>query len=84
MGNIGEEDYRIKSAELKSKIAEIKAPKTPKNIIAPELKEVLSGGRFDTIYATLDAKERRALWHSIVESVVVNEDGRIEDILYLT
>jgi DNA invertase Pin-like site-specific DNA recombinase len=84
MGNIGEEDYRIKSAELKSKIAEIKAPKTPKSIIAPELKEVLSGGRFDTIYATLDAKERRTLWHSIVESVVVNEDGRIEDILYLT
>lgn len=84
MGNISEEDYRIKSTELKAKIAEIKTPKISKDIIPPELKEILSDGKFGDIYATLDAKERRVLWHSIVESIVVNENGRIEDILYLT
>lgn len=84
MGNISDSEYQIKAAELKSKIAEIKAPKTPKGIIAPELKEALLNGQFRAIYGTLSERERRALWHSVVELIEVNGNGRIEDILYLT
>jgi hypothetical protein len=83
MGNISEEDYQIKSLELKNKIAEIKAPKTPKGIIPQSILETLSDGRFATIYNELSALERRTLWHSVVDSIIVNKDGRIEDILYL-
>lgn len=84
MGNIGEEDYRIKSAELKGKIAEIRAPKPANDSIPEDVLKLISGTDFKAIYDTLSAKERSTLWHSVVDQVVVNADGRIEDIFYLT
>ena len=84
MGNIGEEDYRIKSAELKGKIAEIRAPKPTNDSIPEDVLKLISGTDFKAIYDTLSAKERSTLWHSVVDQVVVNADGRIEDIFYLT
>lgn len=84
MGNISDDDYRIKSAELKSKIADLRAPKPTTDSIPEDVLKLISGADFEAIYGTLDAKERSTLWHSIVDQIVVNENGRIEDILYLT
>ena len=84
LGNISDEDYRVKAAELKGKIAEIRAPKATNDSIPEEVLKLISGTDFKAIYGTLDAKERSTLWHSVVDQIVVNMDGRIEDIFYLT
>ena len=83
MGNISDEEYQLKSSELKSKIAEIKQIKPAKSTVSPEFKKLLSDGKFDTIYGTFTAQEKRTFWHSIIDHITVNENGRIEDIFYI-
>ena len=83
MGNISEEDYQLKSSELKNKIAQMKQIKPAKSTVSPEIRKILSDGQFDTIYSTFTAKEKRVLWHSIIDHINVNENGRIEDIFYI-
>ena len=82
MGNISEQEYQLKTQELKLKIAEIKAPKKKNDVIPQELKEIMADGRFGTIYGVFNDEERKLFWQKVVKSIIINENGRVEEIIY--
>lgn len=83
MGNMSDDDYQIKSTELKLKIAELKAPKEQKVIIPQEVQEMLSNSEFSALYEGLEAKERRTFWQSIIKEIIVDDAGKITRVNYI-
>lgn len=73
LGNISEQEYRIKSADLQHKIADL-AKDQPK-------KEVFIKGWKD-IYRMLDEKHRKAFWQNLIKEIHIDENLQVTEILY--
>lgn len=73
LGNISEQEYRTKSADLQHKIADL-AKDQPK-------KEVFIKGWKD-IYRMLDEKHRKAFWQNLIKEIHINENLQVTEILY--
>jgi hypothetical protein len=81
-GNIDEQEYRKKAAELKLKIAEASKPKKQATSIPPALQEILSMDNFEVLYKHMDAKSKKIFWKQIVNQIDVNAGGRMVSIHY--
>lgn len=73
LGNISEQEYRAKSADLQHKIADL-AKDQPK-------KEVFIKGWKD-IYRMLDEKHRKAFWQNLIKEIHIDENLQVTEILY--
>lgn len=71
MGNISNEEYNRKAAELKAKIADLKAGNNQVDTIPQDTMKLLSDSSFPTLYNRLNRKERRALWASIIDKIKI-------------
>lgn len=71
MGNISNEEYNRKAAELKAKIADLKAGNNQADTIPQDTTKLLSDSSFPALYNRLNRKERRALWASIIDKIKI-------------
>lgn len=71
MGNISNEEYNRKAAELKAKIADLKAGNNQADTIPQDTMKLLSDSSFPALYNRLNRKERRALWASIIDKIKI-------------
>lgn len=74
MGNIDQDEYKAKSAEIQKKLAEI--AKTP------ALKTQNFASNWKDLYYELDAEHRRSFWRNIVKEIVVTVEGQGVAVLY--
>lgn len=74
LGNITIDEYKTKTAELQKKIAEIQK--------TPALKTQNFVSNWKDLYYELDQEHRRSFWRSIVQQVVVNQQGQAVAVLY--
>lgn len=72
MGNISEDEYRTKSADLQRQIASLTRAELPKA-------EVFTKG-WKGVYQMLDSAHRRAFWHRLIDRIEM--DGREVKKLY--
>ena len=69
MGNISDEEYALQSAELKAKIASLKAQSKAKDAIPQEVRKLLSDVNFAAIYSELSREDKKLLWQSCIEEI---------------
>ena len=74
LGNLTIEEYKSKSAEIQKKIADIQK--------TPALKTQNFVSNWKDLYYELDQEHRRSFWRSIVQQVVVNQQGQAVAVLY--
>jgi len=74
MGNISEDEYKKRSAELQRTIATLSKE--------PEKKEIRFTTNWKSLYEELDEEHRRAFWRGLIKEVKVNEKGEPCEILY--
>lgn len=69
MGNISDEEYALQSAELKAKIADLRAERKSKDAIPQEVRKLLADVNFSSIYGELSREDKRLLWQSCIEEI---------------
>ena len=74
MGNISEDEYKKRSAELQRTIATLSKE--------PEKKEVRFTANWKSLYQELDDEHRRAFWRGLIKEVKISEDGKPTKIIY--
>lgn len=74
MGNIDQDEYRTKSAELQKKIAEIQK--------TPPLKTKIFTANWRDLYMELDVEHRRSFWRNLIKKIVINVEVSTIDIIY--
>ena len=74
MGNIDEEDYRKKSAELQQKIAELQKK--------PALKTQNFASDWKDVYSLLDDEHKRSFWRGLISGIVLSLEMTPVEILY--
>lgn len=74
LGNIDQDEYKAKSAELQQKIAEIQK-------ITPVKTKIFTSNWHD-LYAELDDEHRRSFWRNMVREIVVTVEAQPVDVLY--
>lgn len=74
MGNISQQEYKDKSAELQQKIAEIQKK--------PPLKTQNFASNWKDIYALLDDEHKRSFWRNLVTEIAVNEHLQVVQLVY--
>ena len=74
MGNITEDEYKKRSAELQRTIATLSKE--------PEKKEVRFTANWKSLYQELDDEHRRAFWRGLIKEVKISEDGKPTKIIY--
>ena len=74
LGNISQEEYKAKSAEIQKKIAELSK--------TPALKTQNFTSNWKDLYFRLDQEHRRAFWHNLVKEVLVNEQLQVVGVVY--
>lgn len=75
LGNISKTSYDKKVAELKSKIADLRAENSAHGSIPQSTIDMLSNGQFSAIYEGLERKEQRAFWKSLVDSIEIDGEN---------
>lgn len=73
-GNISQEEYKAKSAELQKKIAELSK--------TPTLKTQNFTSNWKDLYLKLDQEHRRSFWQNLVKEVLVNEQLQVVGVVY--
>jgi DNA invertase Pin-like site-specific DNA recombinase len=74
MGNITQEEYKAKSADLQKKIAELSKK--------PVLKTQNFSANWHDLYHELDEEKQRAFWHGLLSEIVVDVAGQVVRLLY--
>ena len=74
MGNITQNEYKDKSAELQRKIAELSKK--------PSLKTQNFASNWKALYYELDEEHRRLFWRSLISEVRVTLEGQAFQIMY--
>ncbi len=75
MGNISNEEYQKQTAELKAKIADLRAGSNRNQLIPKDVINLLSDKAFPTLYKGLSRTEKKALWRSCIDKISV--DGKL-------
>ena len=79
VGNIDDDDYAKESEKLKRQIAEAKeAEKDERPPNLDVLRQFLASD-FESIYETLDPQDKRRMWRSVIDEVVI-ENQEIKSI----
>ena len=74
LGNISENEYKEKSAEIQRIIADLSRQEPAKtNVFVDDWKGV---------YGMLDDTHKRSFWHSIIKEVRIDVDGHISEVMY--
>lgn len=73
-GNISQEEYKTMSADIQKKIAELSK--------TPALKTQNFTSNWKDVYLKLDDEHRRSFWHSLIQQIVVNQQGQAVGVLY--
>lgn len=73
-GNISQEEYKTKSADIQKKIAELSK--------TPALKTQNFTSNWKDVYLKLDDEHRRLFWRGLVKQIVVNQQAQGFEILY--
>ena len=74
LGNITQEEYKAKSAELQQKIAEIQKK--------PALKTQIFASNWKDLYMELDEEHRRIFWRKLIKKIVVTHESQCVDVIY--
>ena len=74
LGNISQAEYKKKSAELQTKIAELQK-------IAP-LKTQNFSADWKEVYALLDDEHKRSFWHGLINEIHVSLETQVVKIVY--
>lgn len=74
MGNITQQEYKQRSAEIQQKIAEIQ-----KN---PPLKTKIFASNWKDLYAELDEVHRRSFWRNLIKKIVITVETSVVDVIY--
>ena len=75
MGNISQNEYKERSAELQRTIAELaKEPKETVNVFTADWKDV---------YQMLDAEHKRSFWHGLIREIRIDENAQPIDIVFM-
>ena len=74
MGNIDEEEYRKKSAELQKIIAELQKK--------PALKAQNFASNWKDVYQLLDDEHKRSFWRGLISGIVIDLEGQVVDVVY--
>ena len=74
LGNISEDEYKKRSAELQRTIATLSKE--------PEKKEIRFTTNWKSLYEELDEEHRRAFWRGLIKEVKISEDGKPTKIIY--
>lgn len=75
MGNISDEEYRISSAEIKAKIADLNAENNETQSIPKDVLKLLSDKTFPSIYDKLTREEKRTLWQSVIDEIKIKDSS---------
>ena len=73
-GNIDQAEYRAMTADIQQKIAELSK--------TPALKTQNFTSNWKDVYRKLDDEHRRLFWRSLLQQIVVNEQGQVVGVLY--
>ena len=71
------EDYRIEYEDLQAQLKKITTAATPDKKDLSHIRAFLKTD-LQTIYDTLTPQEKRTLWSSIIDKIIVDNDGGIE------
>ena len=74
LGNIDEEEYRIKSAELQQKIAELQKK--------PVLKTQNFASNWKEVYQLLDDEHKRSFWRGLISEIRVDLERQVVEVVY--
>ena len=74
LGNITQDEYKAKSAELQQKIAEIQK--------IPPVKSQIFASNWKDLYAELDEEHKRSFWRGLIKKIVVTAQLQCVDIIY--
>lgn len=74
LGNISQDEYKAKTAEIQQKIAEIEKK--------PTLKTQIFGSNWHEIYMELDEEHRRSFWRNLIKKIIVDVEISTFDIIY--
>ena len=74
LGNISQDEYKQRSAEIQKKIAEIQKK--------PALKTQNFTSNWHDLYYELDAEHRRSFWRNLIKEIVVDKQLQVVDVVY--
>lgn len=74
LGNITQEEYKTKTAEIQQKLAEIQKK--------PPLKTQIFASNWKDLYAELDEEHRRSFWRRLIKKIFVTVENQPFDVLY--
>ena len=74
LGNISENEYRDKSAELQRMIADLSKEPAPK--------ETKFDKNWKELYEMLDEKHRQSFWRNLIKGIRIDKDAMPIEILY--
>lgn len=74
LGNIDQDEYRTKSAEIQQKIAEIQK--------TPPLKTKIFVSNWRDLYMELDEEHRRSFWRGLIKKIFVTVEAQPFDVMY--
>ena len=72
MGNMSDDEYRLRSAELKAKIADLKADSMPQASLPGDILKVLSDDNFSSVYGEFSREDKRALWRGCIDAIKID------------
>lgn len=74
LGNIDQDEYKTKSAELQQKLAEIQKK--------PPLKTKIFASNWKDLYAELDDIHRRSFWRKLITKIVITVETQVVEVIY--
>ena len=80
-GRISEEDYELEYEEMENKLHELDNVKEEKKDLT-NLKKLLEMD-FEKQYAESDKLTKQAFWNSIIKEVVIDENKKVIDVIFL-
>lgn len=81
-GGKSDDEYKSELADLKAQLAAAEREVEEKQRDLEPLREFLASD-FETIYASLEREEKRQLWRSIIDTLIV-EGNRVVDVVFKT
>jgi len=76
------ENYRRRYEEYTAQLAEIPTPAKEERPNFEAIEAVLTSG-YRRIYDTLDRKDKRTLWRSVIKEIRIGPDGNVSGIVFL-
>ena len=74
LGNISQDEYKVRSADIQKKIAEIEK--------TPPLKTQIFASNWKDLYHELDDFHKRSFWQNLIKEIAVNQYLQVVDVVY--